>query len=328
MALADADRQHTAAGHRVARVDGEVEQCVLELVRIDHGVETGGRQPGLDFDRLGQRAHQQLRHILHQRADLDGSRLQRLAPRKGQQTLDQFGAATGGVERRSDVLAGALGVGRQLFLQAAEIADDDRQQVVEVVGEAAGQLSDGLHLLGLDQCRLTGLLLGDVDRQHEGPEHPAVAADLRHDHAARIDAAALLGIPRVFVGHRFAGIGAIEVAVDLAVGLGAEYLLDAAADDVAGGQSEPFGVAAVGELVALIGVDVGDQGGDRIHDQAQAGLASPQGAGDLVDFGIGPGEPAVGFLEFAGAGLDPQFEFGILPLDQCLVAPLLGDVGP
>ena len=34
------------------------------------------------------------------------------------------------------------------------MAADDGEQVVEIVGDAAGQLSDGLHLLGLAQLRL------------------------------------------------------------------------------------------------------------------------------------------------------------------------------
>ena len=40
-----------------------------------------------------------------------------------------------------------------------DAADDDRQHVVEIVGDAAGQLADRLHLLDLAELRLGGLAL-------------------------------------------------------------------------------------------------------------------------------------------------------------------------
>jgi hypothetical protein len=40
------------------------------------------------------------------------------------------------------------------FLQKLEISSDDQQQVVKIVGDATGELSDRLHLLGLRQTFL------------------------------------------------------------------------------------------------------------------------------------------------------------------------------
>ena len=37
----------------------------------------------------------------------------------------------------------------ELALQQVQGADDDRQHVVEIMGDAAGQLADSLHLLDL-----------------------------------------------------------------------------------------------------------------------------------------------------------------------------------
>ena len=48
----------------------------------------------------------------------------------------------------------------QLAPGEVEAADDDREHVVEVVGDAAGQLADRLHLLDLAQLRLGGGALG------------------------------------------------------------------------------------------------------------------------------------------------------------------------
>jgi hypothetical protein len=39
----------------------------------------------------------------------------------------------------------------RLAFRAFEIAEDDGQQVVEIVGDPAGEMADGLHFLGLAQ---------------------------------------------------------------------------------------------------------------------------------------------------------------------------------
>ena len=57
-----------------------------------------------------------------------------------------------------------------------EPADDDRQQVVEVVRDAAGQLAQRLHLLALAELLLRGLELGDVARFEQQIDDLAVVA--------------------------------------------------------------------------------------------------------------------------------------------------------
>jgi hypothetical protein len=54
MAAGHADAQVAAVGHGVAGVDGEVEEGVLELVRVDQGVELFGGQVELHRDALGE----------------------------------------------------------------------------------------------------------------------------------------------------------------------------------------------------------------------------------------------------------------------------------
>ena len=53
----------------------------------------------------------------------------------------------------------------QLAPGEIEAADDDREHVVEIVGDAAGQLADRLHLLDLAQLRLGGGALGGLGLQ-------------------------------------------------------------------------------------------------------------------------------------------------------------------
>src|SRR3546814_15560209 len=53
--------------------------------------------------------------------------------------------------------------------QQVEVADDNGQQIVEVGCQPAGELTDGLHPLGLSELSLERLALADIaDDRHEG----------------------------------------------------------------------------------------------------------------------------------------------------------------
>ena len=80
-------------------------------------------------------------------------RIERLSPREGEQALGQLRGALGAGQRIVERAFGARF--DDAALGDAEIADDDGEQIVEVVRDAAGQLADGFHLLRLPQ-RLLG----------------------------------------------------------------------------------------------------------------------------------------------------------------------------
>ncbi len=52
--------------------------------------------------------------------------------------------------------------------QKIAIAHDGLQKIVEIMRHPAGQLTDGLHLLGLGELRLERLLFGGVDDVEDG----------------------------------------------------------------------------------------------------------------------------------------------------------------
>jgi len=214
------------------------------------------------------------------------------------------------------------------LVEHRQVADDDGEQVVEVVREPARELADGFHLLRLDECGLVGFLFGDVDRQHEEADRGAVGVGFGDDHAARVHGAAIGEAAGVLVGDALAVEGAGEVGDDLGIAVLAEDLVDAAADDLVLAQAEPVGVALVGEAVDLAAVDVGDEGGDGVDDELQAVFAAAQGLGDIVDLDVGAGEAFVGGLEFGGALAHALLEAYVLLLHHAFVAALLGDVGP
>ena len=77
-----------------------------------------------------------------------------LATTEHQHLLDQVPRALAGASRLRQVAAEArVGLRRLPLAREHDVAHDRRQQVVEVVRDAAGQLADGLHLLRLSQPR-------------------------------------------------------------------------------------------------------------------------------------------------------------------------------
>src|SRR6185503_12197567 len=72
---------------------------------------------------------------------------------EGEQLPGEGGGAVPGLEDLGDLAAGGVAV-----VEAGDhelgVADDDEQEVVEVVGDAAGEAADGLHLLGLAELLL------------------------------------------------------------------------------------------------------------------------------------------------------------------------------
>ena len=84
----------------------------------------------------------------------------------------QAGAAIGAEERVSDAPQGRL-VALHLAGEDVQIAHDDLQQIVEVMGDPAGQLADRLHLLRLLQHAFGTQTLGHVEERGDeaAPRH-------------------------------------------------------------------------------------------------------------------------------------------------------------
>ena len=128
--------------------------------------------------------------------EVDDGRAQRLLAREGEQLADQRGGAVGVLADLHQVAV--LDVGDVVaHQQEVAVAVDRGQEVVEVVGDAAGELADRLHLLALDELRLEGLELGGVGEDREqrrrAVEHGAGEGDLQEDLLAVGGAAGDLG---------------------------------------------------------------------------------------------------------------------------------------
>ena len=157
------DRQPAAARHRVARVGGEVEHDALELraVGLDH--RRAGRERDGDADVV---ADDPPEHRLHSRdhvVEVERARMQHLAAAEGEQLAGEA----------ADACSAAWAISRSasrsphLLLEQRGVAGDHRQQVVEVVRDAAGEAPDRLHLLRLLEPVLEPEPVGDVVGEHE-----------------------------------------------------------------------------------------------------------------------------------------------------------------
>ena len=137
------------------------------------------------LDPRAEHVAQQRAHVLDQRRDVGRPDLEPLDPAEREQLAGQPRAALG---RRQRVLGIALELGVVGALgDDVEAADDHRQQIVEVVRDAAGELAQRLHLLALPQLLLRGLEFGDVARLEQqiddlavGPRGPAATETSRY----------------------------------------------------------------------------------------------------------------------------------------------------
>ncbi|MNT09369.1 hypothetical protein D3C72_1441500 [compost metagenome] len=101
---------------------------------------------------------QQLLQIFHQRLQRDGLRVQRLFSGKRQQPLGKLCAAFGGLQRPNNALFGLCVL--RLLSGQFQAADNHRQQVVEIMRQAAGELADRLHFLAVQQRFFQRFALG------------------------------------------------------------------------------------------------------------------------------------------------------------------------
>ncbi len=231
------DSEPAALRHGVAGIEREIEHRVLHLRGIGEGRPQPAALDGLDGDFFAERPPQHaVDQIGHQPVEIDRTRLQRLAARKGEQMPRQVGPPHRARDRIVEPPRD-LRIVRQPLPQEIEIAHHHGEQIVEIVRHAAGQVAERLHLLVIALNELGLALRGDIGdgedeavaaRQHGAAEleiasalrrrlvhHGLPAAGRAHIVRDLVGALEQVGIDRareVFVGHAFAndGVGNIE----------------------------------------------------------------------------------------------------------------------
>ena len=158
----------------MAGVGRQVHDHLVQLGGIGHHPRAAIGQPAVDGDVGGQGRPEQVEHLGDHRGQGNRHELLVHLAAEGEDLPDQGAGPAGGVDDRPAVL-GHDRVLTPLHLEQLRPAEDRRQQVVEIVGNAAGQAADGLEFPGLLELPLEflvllfePLLLGQVD---DGDEH-------------------------------------------------------------------------------------------------------------------------------------------------------------
>ena len=144
------DRDPPATGHRVPGIDDEVEHRRLELRWIDlrRGEDRAQRRDHLDL--LADNPMHQVFDINDQLVQIDGVGTGDLPSRIGQELPDEVLSSLrrshGALRQAFDFLGVAPRPQDQI-----EIAEDDGQEIVEIVRDPSGQLTDSLEALGLSE---------------------------------------------------------------------------------------------------------------------------------------------------------------------------------
>ena len=173
---AGADRQPPALGHRIAGVDRQVHQYLRHLARV-HAHELGaGVGPDLQPHVLADHAAEHLGDVVDDDVQIHHARRHVGLASEGQELAGERGGAIGGA---ADLVHGAAALVGGPRAQRLAPAVDHRQQVVEVVGHAAGQLAHRVHLARLAQLLFEMRAFGDVANE-PGDVLLAVGGKRRH----------------------------------------------------------------------------------------------------------------------------------------------------
>ena len=165
--IGGAQRELAAIGHGVARVDHEIDDHLLELRDVGLDLPEVTLRHHFEHHLLADQALQQHGQIVHDFAEIEYLRAQRLLAREGKQMTHQRGGAVGTLANMFDILE--RGVGRPVVAnQEVGRHHDGAKHVVEIVRDAAGERSDHLHLLRLGELVLQALLGGGVEGIDDG----------------------------------------------------------------------------------------------------------------------------------------------------------------
>src|SRR5260370_6768253 len=146
-------RESSALGHRVARVDAEIHQHLFELSGICSYRRQSLRQRHFDLDVFSNDPLQHLQEVSNDVVQIQDAQLKHLLPAESQHLAGQGRPTFSG---HVDLLRGSVIFrnARKLFCEVAAIAQDDRQQIIEIVRDSTCQRPDGFHFLRLPELLL------------------------------------------------------------------------------------------------------------------------------------------------------------------------------
>jgi hypothetical protein len=138
---------------RVAGVDHEIEQHLRELGGIDADVERFFAQFQHEFASAPDEPAEDGGVVADEGIKIDDRRMERLPAAEDEELLRQRSAlAAGGVDGVDLIEPG--GVAGEFGREDFAVAVDDGEEVIEIVGYAAGEAPDGVEALSVDESFL------------------------------------------------------------------------------------------------------------------------------------------------------------------------------
>ena len=156
---------------------------------------------------IADQAVQQMRKISQRIPKVDRTHLQRLLAGKCQQLTDQSGCAIGVLRDLSQICVILIAFAMPQHEKVA-MTRYGGQQIVEIMSDAAGQLTDRLHFLALDELRFQSLEFGRIVENRQKPTFAIAKRTTERDLKIGLDLgtghADDLGAVKTATGRRFA----------------------------------------------------------------------------------------------------------------------------
>jgi hypothetical protein len=151
------EHETPAISHRVARVDGEVGDHLLELGAIGIDEHRGFGADGDELDLVADQLPKQLLHVGDDLTQVDDLRLQHLATPECEQLPRQLRRLICGRKQVPDVPSGLVLLALESLERELAVAADREEEVVEVVGDTACKVSDRFEPLRVPKLVLEAL---------------------------------------------------------------------------------------------------------------------------------------------------------------------------
>jgi hypothetical protein len=165
----------------IASVHHEIDDDLFELRRIDPDPAVVGLDIQRDVHVVAHQGSQECDQIGNDLGRVHVHRYRHLGAREGEEPASDCPRPFGAGEDLVEVLANRVAI-RQFRTSQFGVSPDRRQEVVEIVDDPAGELTDGLEPLVLHDLSVDDTLARDVA---DAQQRSDVCAFVRRDRAAR-----------------------------------------------------------------------------------------------------------------------------------------------
>ena len=191
LAVGGGDLEPAAIAHRRGGARRQRSERGLELRRVGGDRPRLGREIEHDLDALAEAAAQRGGGRRDEFVEIDRTRIEALALREGDEIARQLGAAHRRFERVAREIQALLRRGLRVA-QHLEIADDQTEQIVEIVGEAADERAErigcrGAHRATRSRCpgRCARTIFGQRRHLKSVPIRTGLRSRRRHSFARK-----------------------------------------------------------------------------------------------------------------------------------------------